>query len=89
MALRGRTVAERYADSPYNVEREENGMSTTEVMYSKFDLHIDLGNEAMRSGLDVAAALREVADKIERDLEATGAIRDANGNTVGKYGPSN
>lgn len=58
------------------------------VMFDRFDLHIELGNEAMQSGPDVADALRTVADKIEHDLEAQGAIRDANGNTVGAYGPS-
>lgn len=58
------------------------------VMYDQFNLHIELGNDAMQSGLDVAGALRKVADKIEHDLEASGVITDANGNTVGSYGPS-
>jgi hypothetical protein len=57
-------------------------------MFDDFDLHIDLGNDGMQSGVDVAAALRTVADKIEHDLEARGVIVDANGNTVGRYGPS-
>jgi hypothetical protein len=57
-------------------------------MYDRFDLSIELGNDAMQDGLDVAAALREIADRIEHDLEARGKVRDANGNTVGEYGPS-
>lgn len=57
------------------------------VMYDTFALTIELGNDTMQSGPDVAGALREVADRIEHDLEARGTIRDANGNTVGRYGP--
>jgi hypothetical protein len=63
-------------------------MSNGESMFESFDLHIDLGNDAMQSGPDVAAALREVADRIENGLEARGKIRDANGQTVGSYGPN-
>lgn len=54
-------------------------------MFNHFTLTIQLGNDAMRSGPDVAAALRAVADRIEHELEARGPIRDANGNTVGEY----
>lgn len=57
-------------------------------MFDDFDLHIDLGNDGMQSGVDVAAALRTVADNIEHDLEARGVIVDGNGNTVGSYGPA-
>jgi hypothetical protein len=56
-------------------------------MFDSFKLEITLGNDAMQSGLDVAEALRQVADRIENDLEGRGTIRDANGNTVGRYGP--
>lgn len=56
-------------------------------MFDRFELNITLGNDAMQSGPDVARALREVADRIEDGLEARGPIRDANGNTVGQYGP--
>lgn len=56
-------------------------------MFDRFTLTIELGNAAMQSGPDVAAALRAVADRIEHDLEARGTIRDENGNTVGSYGP--
>lgn len=61
---------------------------------------IELGNAAMRSSADVAAALRRLAAQIEdeRAVEALldpdlppasgpqrlGLIRDANGNTVGQ-----
>lgn len=54
-------------------------------MFDRFELQIELGNDAMQSGPDVAAALRQVADRIETDLEARGSIKDANGNTVGSY----
>jgi hypothetical protein len=57
------------------------------VMFDTFQLHIELGNDTMRAGPDVARALREVADAIEHELEARGSIRDLNGNTVGHYGP--
>ena len=57
------------------------------VMFDTFRLEISLGNEAMQDGPDVARALRQVAARIEGDLEARGAIRDDNDNTVGTYGP--
>jgi hypothetical protein len=56
-------------------------------MFDEFTLRIELGNDAMQSGPDVADVLRQVADRIENDLEARGKIRDLNGNTVGEYGP--
>ncbi len=56
-------------------------------MFDFFRLDIELGNEGMQSGPDVARVLREVADRIEDDLEARGKIVDGNGNTVGEYGP--
>jgi len=56
-------------------------------MFEMFKLEIKLGNAAMQSGPDVARALRDVADTIERDLEARGPVTDLNGNTVGQYGP--
>ncbi len=56
-------------------------------MFDFFRLDIELGNDSMQSGPDVARALREIADRIEDDLEARGKIVDANGNTVGEYGP--
>jgi hypothetical protein len=59
------------------------------VMFNIFRLHIELGNDAMQSGPDVARALREVADTIEQEFEARGNISDLNGNIVGHYGPEN
>jgi hypothetical protein len=59
------------------------------VMFDRFTLTIELGSDAMQSGPDVADALREIADRIENGFEARGKIRDANGNTVGEYGPTN
>lgn len=58
-------------------------------MFDRFTLTVELGNDGMQSGPDVAAALRRVADRIEHDLEARGPIVDLNGNTVGEYGPTN
>lgn len=69
--------------------RLTTGGDRMSTMFSRFMLEIELGNDAMQSGPDVAAALREVADRIERDLEARGSIRDVSGNTVGHYGPTN
>jgi hypothetical protein len=58
------------------------------MFFDHFDVHIELGNDAMQGGPDVATALRNIADRIENDLEARGNIKDANGNTVGTFGPS-
>lgn len=54
-------------------------------MFDMFKLMIELGNDGMQSGPDVAQALRDIADRIENGLEARGAIIDANGNTVGQW----
>jgi hypothetical protein len=56
-----------------------------DVMFDTFRLTISLGNDAMRGGPDVARALRQVADRIENDLDARGNIWDENGNTVGNF----
>jgi hypothetical protein len=57
-----------------------------------FTLTIELGNEAMQTGTDLARALREVAVRLERrperfteGLEDAGRIQDENGNTVGGW----
>ena len=66
-----------------------------------FRLYINLGNDAMQTHEDLAAALRKIADDVEnpRDIapfaESDGdgilragwyqTIRDANGNDVGRY----
>lgn len=49
-----------------------------------FIVKIETGNAAMSGGRDVAAVLREVAERLERGEEA-GNVRDANGNTVGGW----
>jgi hypothetical protein len=58
----------------------------------KFQLHIDLGNTAMQDNHDVAKALRDVADRLNRFTSSgwspyalTGTIKDANGNAVGGW----
>lgn len=50
-----------------------------------FTVEIELGNDAMQTGADVAAALREIADKLDAGIDA-GIVRDANGNEVGRFG---
>jgi hypothetical protein len=56
----------------------------------RFTLEIELGNDAMQTGYNVARAMREasnhVAELVKKDLPgAEGRIRDVNGNTVGKW----
>ena len=61
----------------------------------QFTLTITLGNDAMQSGEDLAAALHSVADKLAAlgadpiedldDYDASGRVRDENGNTVGRW----
>jgi hypothetical protein len=60
-----------------------------------FQLTIELGNDAMRTGSDIAGALGQVATRLTHDeftgadlgpdAEASGRIRDENGNTVGTW----
>ena len=52
--------------------------------YDKFVLTINIGNECMQSNLDIASALREVADRVEEGRNM-GKIHDCNGNKVGRY----
>ena len=54
-------------------------------MTAQFKLKITLGNDAMRTGEDIAHALQEVADRVEQHDDTAGRIFDANGNTVGKW----
>jgi hypothetical protein len=49
-----------------------------------FVVEIETGNEAMSQPLDLAVALRGVADAVESGWEE-GQIRDANGNAIGRY----
>lgn len=59
---------------------------------SKLILEIDLGNDAMIYGCEIASALRDVSDSIvdsgnmlEYSLTGKNAIKDINGNTVGSW----
>ena len=52
---------------------------------TRFDLHIDLGNDAMQTGEDVAEALRRIATKLERSGHESGLVMDLNGNKVGTW----
>lgn len=55
----------------------------------QFKLTIELGNDAMQTGGDIADALRGLAERIDTrrggDLADSGTVRDYNGNTVGTY----
>jgi hypothetical protein len=62
----------------------------SDLTMSKFILEIELGNDAMRSGYDIAEALGRVSTRIyNTGLNPTkpsiGDVRDINGNVVGKY----
>jgi hypothetical protein len=57
-----------------------------------FELKITLGNDAMQTPTDVAAALKDLAEKLELigdgpvdPYDGSGKIRDLNGNTVGTW----
>ena len=50
----------------------------------KFQLMIEMGNAAMSSAEDLAAALADVAMHVERG-DVAGAVKDANGNRVGTW----
>ena len=52
--------------------------------HAKFKLTIELGNDAMSSTSDLAAALVRVSEQI-LDGYMRGYILDNNGNTVGEY----
>ena len=54
----------------------------------KFELEIELGNEAMLNAEDVAATLAQVAHELKFSRVSSGIngnIRDINGNTVGSW----
>ena len=50
-----------------------------------FTLNIELGNAAMMSTEDVADALEILVDRLRYESEASGVIRDYNGNKVGRW----
>lgn len=54
------------------------------INYGEFTVTIELGNAAVEDALDVSNALRRVADLIDNGA-VSGAILDANGNTVGSF----
>ena len=49
-----------------------------------FQVNIELGDDAMQNGDDIAEALTHVVDRLGEGYEA-GPILDRNGNTVGGY----
>ena len=54
---------------------------------NKFEINIDLGNEAMETAEDVARALETVATRLRRQGDFfAGIIHDLNGNSVGEFG---
>ena len=50
----------------------------------KFELEIEMGNEAMGNLYDVQLSLRAVADRVEGGRKH-GKIMDRNGNAVGSW----
>jgi hypothetical protein len=60
------------------------------VIMAQFTLKINLGNDAMITGYDIAGALRDIADKVNdnedmREFTGQKRIMDINGNTVGSW----
>ena len=53
--------------------------------FEKFTLEIEMGNDAMRTPLQVSAAIGIVRTAIAAG-RSDGIIRDVNGNTVGRWG---
>lgn len=51
-----------------------------------FDLHIDLGNDAMQNEHDVADTLERLSRRLRQGGADEGKIVDGNGNSVGRYG---
>lgn len=51
---------------------------------SDFTVTIEMGNDAMREATDVADALQEIIAHLHGG-QTDGAIRDVNGNTVGRF----
>ena len=60
-------------------------------MQTRFTLTIDLGNDAMQTGDDIARALQAVAHTVSSRYDGTtppddtAPIRDENGNTTGRW----
>jgi hypothetical protein len=54
----------------------------------RFTLEIEMGNDSMQTGGDIADALRKIADDCDTrrgGKDESGRIRDENGNTVGHW----
>lgn len=52
----------------------------------QFTIEIEIGNDGVQTAEDIAAILRETADKVDRvEIGAFRNIRDINGNTVGLW----
>ena len=52
----------------------------------EFTLRIKLGNEAMQTPEDVAASLRDIANRLDWGMyRRSGEILDYNGNKVGEW----
>ena len=53
---------------------------------NEFTLRIKMGNEAMQTPEDVAASLRDVANRLDWGMyRRSGEILDYNGNKVGEW----
>ena len=53
---------------------------------NEFTLRITLGNEAMQTPEDVAASLRDIANRLDWGMyRRSGEILDMNGNRVGEW----
>jgi hypothetical protein len=56
----------------------------------EFQMRIEFGNSGMRTSAQLIAAIRKVADRIDRNdypvsQEIEKGIMDANGNTIGEW----
>jgi hypothetical protein len=55
--------------------------------WSRFKMHVDLGNAAFDDGMlatELGRIVRDVAEAIEEGVDGE-SIRDVNGNTVGRW----
>lgn len=66
------------------IEADINGSSATAA--DEFTLTIELGNDAMQTGRDIAQALEELSQRLLTYTgPGDGVIIDENGNTIGKW----
>jgi len=64
----------------------DGSMNTDEIDGTDFQLNIRLGNAAMLTASDIAAALRKVADRLDEDgVHGSAVIMDENGARVGNW----